>query len=191
MSVLATYNLRRGGVMELRKSVLTAMLVLICATGAPIAAQNTAQPASTVETGTLDGAAFRIEIPAAWNKGLVMYAHGYSVGPVSFSKESPLSTGLRGEFLSRGFAFAESAYSKQGWAVKEAVAETEALRRYFVKKHGQPAESYIVGHSMGGHITVATIERFGEAYDGAMPMCGPLGSAVDFLNNGLFEMLVT
>jgi Tol biopolymer transport system component len=26
---------------------------------------------------------------------------------------------------------------------------------------------------------------------GAMPMCGPLGPAVDFLNNGLFEMLVT
>src|SRR5262245_29701738 len=122
--------------MDLRKTVPTAWLspiLVMCAFGAPIAAQTTAQPASAVETGTLDGAAFRIEIPAAWNKGLVMYAHGYSVGPVSYGKESPQTTVLRGEFLSRGFAFAESAYSKQGWAVKEGVAETEALRRYFVK----------------------------------------------------------
>ena len=179
------------GAMDLTKSVLTVWLALIPAIGVLIGAQTQAQPATTVETGILDGAAFRIEIPAAWNKGLVMYAHGYSVEAVSYTKETQLSSGLRGEFLSRGFAFAESAYSKQGWAVKEGIADTEALRRYFLKKHGQPAETYIVGHSMGGHITVATIERFPDAYDGAMPMCGPLGSAIDFLNNGLFDMLVT
>ena len=44
---------------------------------------------------------------------------------------------------------------------------------------------------MGGHITMAIIERYPEVYQGAMPMCGPLGAAVDFLNNGLFDMLVT
>jgi pimeloyl-ACP methyl ester carboxylesterase len=177
--------------MDLRRVALAVWLAFGCAAGTPIGAQTAPASANTVELGVLDGAPFRIEIPAAWNKGLVMYAHGYSVGAVSFDKESPQSTALRAEFLSRGLAFAESAYSKQGWAVKEGMAETEALRRYFVMKHGQPAESYIAGHSMGGHITVATIERFPDAYDGALPMCGPLGSAVDFLNNGLFEMLVT
>jgi hypothetical protein len=30
----------------------------------------------TVETGSINGAPFYIEIPANWNKGLVMYAHG-------------------------------------------------------------------------------------------------------------------
>jgi pimeloyl-ACP methyl ester carboxylesterase len=178
--------------MELRTAVRAACLALSCAAATPIDAQTTAQPANTVETGVLDGAAFRIEIPADWNKGLVMYAHGYTtVGAKPANPNAPQSKALRGEFLKRGFAFAESAYSKQGWAVKEGIAETEALRRYFAMKHGQPAETYIIGHSMGGHITVATIERFPEAYDGAMPMCGPLGPAVDFLNNGLFEMLVT
>jgi hypothetical protein len=44
---------------------------------------------------------------------------------------------------------------------------------------------------MGGHITIATIERYPEEYQGAMPMCGPLGPAVDFLNTGPFDMLVT
>ena len=37
-----------------------------------------AQPAAAnVEDGTIDGAPFRIEMPAAWNKGPIMYAHGY------------------------------------------------------------------------------------------------------------------
>jgi pimeloyl-ACP methyl ester carboxylesterase len=94
-------------------------------------------------------------------------------------------------FTSRGFAFAASNYSVQGWAVKEAIEDTEALRRYFTVKYGTPSETYITGHSMGGHITMAIIERYPEAYRGAMPMCGPLGAAVDFLNNGVFDMLVT
>ena len=38
---------------------------------------------------------------------------------------------------------------------------------------------------------MAIIERYPEVYQGAMPMCGPLEAAVDFLNNGLFDMLVT
>ena len=93
-------------------------------------------------------------------------------------------------FLSRGFAFAASDYSAQGWAVKEAIEDTEALRRYFAAKYGVPSETYITGHSMGGHITMAVIERYPEAYQGAMPMCGPLGPAIEFLN-GVFDMLVT
>ncbi len=121
-----------------------------------------------------------------------MYAHGYTVvGSRPPAQDSPRMKGVRDAFLSRGFAFAASDYSVQGWAVKEAIEETEALRRYFVAKHGAPSETYITGHSMGGHITMAIIERYPEVYQGAMPMCGPLGPAVDFFNNGLFDMLVT
>ena len=150
------------------------------------------QAASAVETGELDGARFRIEVPQKWNKGLVMYAHGYVVvGMAQHDPESPIGKMVRSVFLSRGFAFAESNYRSQGWAVKEGVEDTEALRRYFVKKYGTPSETYITGHSMGGHITIATIERHADAYQGALPMCGPLGAAIDFLNTGLFDMLVT
>jgi pimeloyl-ACP methyl ester carboxylesterase len=151
------------------------------------------QPAAgAVETGEINGAFFRIEIPAAWNKGLVMYAHGYVTGGATKTNPNGArSKEFREAFLSRGFAFAESEYSAQGWAVKEAIEDTEALRRHFVAKHGAPSETYIVGHSMGGHITIATIEKYPDVYQGAMPMCGPLGAAVDFLNRGLFDMLVT
>src|SRR5262245_59150677 len=144
----------------------------------PAAKQQAA--AANVETGAINGAAFRIEIPTEWNKGLVLYAHGYArVGDAPRNFDNPQSQAIRDVFLSRGFAFAESAYSAQGWAVKEGIEDTEALRRYFIAKHGTLSETYITGHSMGGHITMATIERYPEAYQGAMPMCGPLGAAVD------------
>jgi pimeloyl-ACP methyl ester carboxylesterase len=148
-------------------------------------------PAANVEVGTINGAPFRIEMPAQWSKGLIMYAHGYQPAGTKPDFDNARNPPFRQIFLSRGFAYAESAYSAQSWAVREGLEDTEALRRYFVTKHGRPAETYIVGHSMGGHITIATIERYPEAYYGAMPMCGPLGAGLDFFDNGLFDMLVT
>ncbi len=170
------------------------VLLLMPVVVVPLHAQTSEQTAraNTVDTGVINGAAFYIEVPAQWNKGLVMYAHGYTVvGSRPPNPESPRMKALRDVFLSRGFAVAASDYSVQGWAVKEAIEDTEALRRYFVSKHGVPAETYITGHSMGGHITMAIIERYPEAYQGAMPMCGPLGPAIEFLNTGAFDMLVT
>lgn len=168
---------------------------LLFALAAPLLhAQAPVAPGQTnrVETGAINGAPFYIEVPVQWNKGLVMYTHGYTIaGATPPRQDSARMKAFRDVFVTRGFAFAASDYSVQGWAVKEAIEETEALRRYFVSKHGAPAETYITGHSMGGHITMAIIERYPESYQGAMPMCGPLGAAIDFLNTGVFDMLVT
>lgn len=170
----------------------TILWVALLFAAAPINAQPPAQAAADVDTGEINGAPFRVEVPPNWNRGLVMYAHGYApVGEPAGVADSPRQRAFRDVFLSRGFAFAQSAYSAQGWAVKEAIEDTEALRRYFVAKHGKPSETYIVGHSLGGHITMATIERYPEAYQGAMPMCGPLGSAADFMSTGVLDMLIT
>jgi pimeloyl-ACP methyl ester carboxylesterase len=147
------------------------------------------QAEAKTETGTLNGANFRIDIPAQWNKGLVMYCHGYALA----GSQPNLDGGkpLRDVFLARGFAIAQSAYSVQGWAVKEAVEDTEALRRYFVAKYGKPNETFVTGHSMGGVITLATIEKYPEIYEGAMPMCGPLNVSLNGLQERVFDMLVT
>lgn len=149
-----------------------------------------AQSENKIETGTLNGAAFRIEVPANWNQGLVMYCHGYEVAGTKSAFDNRQNP-LREIFLKRGFAVAQSAYSTQGWAVKEGVEDTEALRRYFAAKYGQPRETIVLGHSMGGVITVATIERYPEVYDGALPMCGPLVPSVNGLQRRVFDMLVT
>lgn len=162
------------------------VLGLLCAISIVAYAQD-----AKVETGSINGAAFRIELPAAGVKGLVMYCHGYqTVGSVN-NFENARAQALRKEFLSRGFAFAESAYSTQGWAVKEAVEDTEALRRYFVSKHGKPAETIVLGHSMGGAISLATIEKYPEVYDGALPMCGPLNVTLNGFQERIFDMLAT
>jgi pimeloyl-ACP methyl ester carboxylesterase len=172
---------------------LVAILLALSAVFAVNAGQGaSAKAESKIETGEINGAKFYLEVPAAWNKGLVMYCHGYEMpgnAPVNWNDQGP--KGLREAFLSRGFAFAASSYRTQGWAVKEAVEDTEALRQYFIKKHGQPRETFVTGHSMGGHITVATIEQYSNVYDGAMPLCGPLGPAIDFIEDRVFDLIVT
>jgi pimeloyl-ACP methyl ester carboxylesterase len=134
-----------------------------------------AEPAIHVETGTLDGASYRIDMPQNWNGVLLVYYHGYSEDPVVFAKDKPNRMGTG--FASAGFAVAQSGYSVTGWAVEQAIAETESLRRYTIAHYGQPKETYVVGHSMGGELTIATIERYPNRYDGALPLCGLLEPA--------------
>ena len=155
--------------------------------------QDVAEP-KRVDTGVIDGAAYRIEFPEHWSGTLVLYAHGYEMVqtprlPVTFKGSGAIA--YRAEFLSRGAAFAETAYRTQGWAVKEALADIEALRRYFIQKYGKPTHTYLNGHSMGGFLTVVTLEREPEAYDGGLALCGPYLPALTFMGDSLFPMLVT
>lgn len=173
----------------MKRSLAALALLLFLSLPATAQDQSGAKPANKIETGTINGAAFRIEIPAEWNKGLVMYCHGYALAGTNPSLDG--GKPLRDVFLARGFAVAQSAYSVQGWAVKEGVEDTEALRRHFVAKYGQPTETIVLGHSMGGVITLATIEKYPEVYDGALPMCGPLNVSLNGLQERIFDMLVT
>lgn len=143
--------------------------------------------AQTDTTDALNGVPYRIQIPLEWNRGLVVYAHGY-LDPGREWK--PLPALYSRLFLSRGFALIESGYSRQGWAVAEALAETEALRRYFTETYGRPDRTYVMGFSMGGLIALATIESHPDMYDGALPMCGPLVPSLAFFTRA-FDMLVT
>jgi pimeloyl-ACP methyl ester carboxylesterase len=57
-------------------------------------------------------------------------------------------------------------------ALEQAIPETEALRRYFIEHYGSPSETYVTGHSMGGMLTIMTIEQNPEPYVGALDLCG-------------------
>lgn len=157
-------------------AALAAMLVA-CATGHGVAPAVVAVPASqavraapVVDTGTLDGAPYRIDIPADWNGELVVNAHGYAVAG-SPARPMEVPGGMQA-LLDRGFAVAASDYSDQGWAIAEAVADTERLREYFVARHGAPARAWLVGWSMGGLVALASAERHPQAWDGVVSMCG-------------------
>ncbi len=158
---------------------------------------------TTVETdrwtGDLGGAAYRIEVPKNWNGRLVMYAHGY-VGTVPQLRVSTPS--IRRHLIEQGYAWAASSYSKNWYDVRAGVEDTNALALNFKKiaaDNGRvvrsPYKTYIIGHSMGGHITGAAIEEETyktvvnkQKYDGAVPMCGVMGDTELFDYFGAYQM---
>jgi len=129
-------------------------------------------PKDNVEIGVLDNAPFRIDMPEKWNGTLIIYYHGYSETPVTFSKDK--ENALASVLASAGFAVAQSGYSVTGFALEHAIPETEALREYTIAKYGKPKETYVTGHSMGGQLTMITMESYPGRYDGALPLCGLL-----------------
>jgi pimeloyl-ACP methyl ester carboxylesterase len=141
------------------------------------------------ESGQLGGAKFRIDIPENWNHGLVIYCHGYEPKPGLVESDPPTAAVLA-VFQKAGYAVAQSGYSAGGWAVEEALKDTETLRNYFARKYGAPRETYVTGHSMGGFLTVALIEKYPQAYDAGLALCGPLGPAAWFMERRVFDMRV-
>ncbi|HLJ45141.1 MAG TPA: alpha/beta hydrolase [Bryobacteraceae bacterium] len=140
------------------------------------------------EIGEINGAKFRIDVPDNWNGGLVLYCHGYSPVPGVF-KEGKLPPTFA-VFTDQGYALAQSGYAAGGWAVQEAVTDTENLRRYFLGKYGKPKETYVTGHSMGGFLTMLMIEQYPSNYDGGLALCGPLAPATYFMGRGAFDLRV-
>lgn len=164
------------------------ILAIVLAACAP-SNQRAASDQPIVETGTLEGAPYRIDIPAGWNGGLVMLMHGYQVAgsPREAVKGlDPFAT----PFLDRGYAVASSDYRTQGWAVAEAMVDNERLRRHFIDRHGRPSRTLASGYSMGGHLTLATLEEHPRHYDGGLAMCPAGSAAAEGIARIIFDRLV-
>ncbi len=122
--------------------------------------------------GVHRGAGYRIEVPAGWNGDLVVYAHGYRGQGLELTVDNPP---IRAWLLANGYAWAASSYSKNAYDVAQGAKDTAGLTALFNGLVGSPRHRYLVGVSMGGHITAVTIEQWPNLYDGAMPVCGVLG----------------
>lgn len=148
---------------------------------------STAVSPPAEDAGTLANALYRIDIPADWNGELVVLAHGFE--PVGVPRPSPLpADNATPMFLSGRYAVAQSGYATQGWAVHDAIADSERLRAHFVQRHGQPKRTWLVGLSMGGGIAIASLEQHAAHYDGALALCGA-NVPGDLLTNELFTSL--
>ncbi len=149
------------------------------------------------------GAAYRIEVPDSWNGDLVVYTHGYRGMGDELTVDNPP---LREYYLSLGYAWLASSYSKNYYDVRAGVESTNSLVRYFKANIGDPDRTFITGFSMGGHVIGAAIEQFpnvecrpgrgqriceriirllgklsgGVKYDGAAPHCGVMGDEALF-----------
>jgi pimeloyl-ACP methyl ester carboxylesterase len=142
------------------------------------------------DKGSLNGSSYTILIPENWKGKLVMYAHGYEFMNSPRQSENPQFAVNMKPFLDRGFAVAASDYSIQGFAMAQGVDDTEALRTHFIKTYGRPDTTYMVGHSMGGGITLATLENFSKNYQGGLPLC-PLSSRPYIQCRKEFDMYAT
>ena len=158
---------------------------------APLPAAAQAHGQAIVDTGFINGAHYRIDIPANWNRNLVLFAHGYNAG--SFNWPLMINSSYDSDYArlynGMGFALARSEYRiPRGWAFQEGVDDTEALREYFARKYGKPDSSFITGLSMGGGITIATIEKYPQHYAGALHMC-PLSSGPYYQLRQAFDLI--
>ena len=132
-----------------------------------------AAPKAIVEVGSLERAPYRIDVPVNWNHELIVYYHGYTDQPVTFSESEKVSP-MFDPMLKEGYALIQSGYSGGGWAVEEGYADTEKLRKKFIAAHGAPKRSYVMGMSMGGALTAMTIEQRADTFNGALSLCGVL-----------------
>jgi pimeloyl-ACP methyl ester carboxylesterase len=148
-----------------------------------------AGPEAGSHVGTLQGAAYRIDVPADWNGDLVMLMHGYQ--PVGAPQSAPMrAADATPLFLAQGYAVAQSQYASQGWAVGDAIVDNERLREEFNRTVSRPGRTYAYGFSLGGLEAAASIERYPDAYDGALVMCGATVSTPELMARGVLTPLV-
>jgi dienelactone hydrolase len=137
------------------------------------------------EDGRLpSGAAWRIEIPAAWNGTLLLYSHGYGGGP-SYPLRTALTPAIGKELLARGYALAASSFAQDGWAVESALSDQIAFLDLFAARHGEPKRTIAWGESMGGLVTAGLAQTRAGKLAGAVCLCGSVGGVVGMLNLSL------
>jgi pimeloyl-ACP methyl ester carboxylesterase len=148
-----------------------------------------------VRRGTTgEGALYEMYVPQGWNGDVVFYAHGVRdvLEPVDL-KDQDRSEAIREQLGGLGFAIAASSYSENGYVVKDGAQRTHQLRGLFASQFGDPARSFVMGHSLGGLIAMNLVERFPSRYDGALPVCAVLGGSrpqIDYITNvrALFDV---
>ncbi|WP_322795573.1 serine aminopeptidase domain-containing protein [Tepidiforma sp.] len=141
-----------------------------------------ALPGASAHYGILGRAAYRIEIPDAWNGELVLYAHGFAGFGTEVAVENP-PRALREHLIAGGFAWAASSYSENGYVPGIGADDTLALLQHLTAEFGKPARTYLVGASMGGNVVALALENHPGVYDGGLALCGALGGIeqIDYL----------
>jgi len=167
--------------MRLRLACVVAALLLALMTR-PAPAADAYQAVDAFE---VEGAFGLIIVPASWNGSFIAYAHGYDpdyrnlkpypddITPANVATKLAGADAILQIPLSLGYAVGTTRYRSVGWAVDDGWRDVDNVRRRFRRRFGKPKHTYVFGHSEGGLITQAVIEKRPRAYDGALPLCAP------------------
>ena len=145
--------------------------------GGTVAGQQPAPP--TDYTGTLDGTAYKIRVPANWNGTLLVFAHGTQLGAPTPVVAPP---NVEAQLLAVGYALAGSGFTN---SYKDGVQRTHQLTGFFREAFSNPQRIIIWGNSLGGAITAKLIEKYPDIYDGAIANCAPDVGAVENMDSAL------
>ena len=140
------------------------------------ASLSTAVPGVEQRVGSVGpGSLYALYKPDGWEGRLVVYAHGYVApeAPVALPEIDP----LRDALLAQKIAVAYSSYSENGYALKDGAQRTKQVRELFAERFGEPTHAYIVGHSLGGAVSIMLAEKHPSLWSGALPMCGVVGGS--------------
>ena len=147
---------------------------------------------NTIHKTLSDGANDTIEVPANWNRTLLLYSHGYIFGgPLQNPGQAAPDDTTAEKLLTEGYALAGSSFSANGWAVKQAFQDQIDLLNYFDSTCGTPKRTIAWGDSMGGMITAGLVQWYPHRFAGALPMCGLLSGSLGMFNlqlDGLFAL---
>ncbi len=158
--------------MRLRVVALAVTLLAGLVTITPAAAATTTRH---TYTGTLNGAAYRVETPDNWNGTLILFSHGYMPAGVEFPPGVPLANRTETEqwLLDHGYALAGSEFrGRVGMVIKDAYEDNEALLDWFDATVGKPRRTIASGFSMGGSIATRLAERDPHRIDGVLAISG-------------------
>jgi len=146
------------------------LVIALCAVAASIPRPVGSADGPLVREGVHENASYRYEVPARWNGGLVMFAHAYQgEGPGAGSVQSEPLDLLLSE---RGYAWAATGYRSIGYRVEWFMEDVRALRERFIREVGQPRWTILHGQSLGGHVTIASLELYPDLYQGGLIECG-------------------
>jgi hypothetical protein len=153
------------------RNMIVATALLALAGIAPVRTEI-AQPGPLDFSGEINGAPFRIVVPAVWNGTLIEFVRGYvdkADHPGEIDNRNPTiapSAAVRDALLAKGYALAGSARKDTGWSVEEGLDDVVSLASYFRENVAKPASTILWGGSGGTVITLETAERNGGAFDG-------------------------
>jgi pimeloyl-ACP methyl ester carboxylesterase len=176
-------------------SVLTLGLAAILSCGGgdnnPVGPPDIGEPvAAGCSNGLLpSGPLYRICFPANWNGILVVYAHGYvePLAPIALPNDVIGGQSIEATVTGMGYGYATTSYRHNGLVAAEAVQDVSDLQLQVRKLfRPDPVKSVIVGVSEGGLVAVLAVEQSLQVFDGALALCGPVGSLraeLDYLDD--------
>ncbi|MFD3927695.1 alpha/beta hydrolase family protein [Streptomyces sp. NPDC058614] len=164
------------------KTPVVLLALCLCAL-APLPAQ--AATDSHAEGRLPSGAAYVMDVPAAWNGTVLLYSHGYMPAGLPNPAQNTPSSATLDSLLDQGYALIGSSYATNGWAVTDAVPDQLATLDLFTDKFGTAKRTIAWGTSYGGLVTTTLAEQHADRLDGSLAMCGLVQGGVANWNSTL------